>query len=205
MIHLRLGRPGAAEDESASRRPVTGCLPQVSAKMACAEQTFMLVATRSHRHSCSQRHSCILSTDDNEAQIDKEYTEEAHHDTLVPKCHIQTDTSHKIYQSQVLAAELVHLLPLRPSSLLSPLLGDQLSNIQVADAGVQIHVVGAHERRLLPHFVDHIEQDHDWCRKVSLEEALGDLAAAHVSPTDWPHTCPELSDQDQAVEDEAHP
>lgn len=70
---------------------------------------------------------------------------------------------------------------------------------------MKIHVVAAHERSLLPELVDHVEEDDDRSGKICLEEAVGDLAAAQLSPPNGPDASPELGDQYKAVEDEADP
>lgn len=97
-----------------------------------------------------------------------------------------------------LAEHLVDAPPGRPGSLLSPLLGQQRSEIEFAAASNEIHILAAHDGGLVHELIDDVAGDDDWDGKVDGEEDL----SVGLS-TDGPDGSPELGDEDKAVEDEA--
>ena len=93
-----------------------------------------------------------------------------------------------------LTKQLITLLPFRPLGLLRPLLRQQLPQIQLAHARMQIHVLDRHERRLVPELVAHVADDDDRRGEIVLKKVAHVVGHALVAIAHGREAGPELSD-----------
>jgi hypothetical protein len=116
---------------------------------------------------------------------------------------VQAGLSHK--ECRTSTEKFIDPFPFGPHRPLCFLLSNQLSEIKVAYARVQIHVVATHDRRAVPELVHNVGDNDNWGRQICHEEVAHKLAGSHSGVTNRPRTSPKLSYQHKAVENEADP
>lgn len=104
-----------------------------------------------------------------------------------------------------LAEELVDLLPSGPSSLLCPLLVNQVLNVQVTTTSVEVDLMRSDNLSAVPDLVRDVKGQHDGSSQVAREEGIHQLRGSLLLVANGGETNPELGDQNEAVENKTDP